>query len=132
MCRSSNSSDSSCNLTNSSLITVGYQLRFLALLCTRPTDLACTWYYYVMLCNLCVVKLLSTIPPVLLAYKSATCRLAILCSLIISQRRGFYTSGIHCNMVIQYLELMLLCLQQEYKIFLVSLSSHIESMLSQL
>ena len=48
MCRSS---DSSYNLTNSSLITVGYQLRFLTLFCTRSADLARTWYYYVMLCN---------------------------------------------------------------------------------
>ena len=31
--------------TDSSLVKVGYQLRFLTLLCT--VDLACTWYYYV-------------------------------------------------------------------------------------
>ena len=45
------SSDSSCNLTDSSQITVGYRLRFLALLCTRSADLACTWYYYLITCN---------------------------------------------------------------------------------
>ena len=42
------SSDSS---TDSSQITVGYQLRFLALFCTRSADLACTWYYYLIACN---------------------------------------------------------------------------------
>ena len=41
LCRSS---DSSYNSTDSLLVTVGYQLRFLALLCTRSADLACTWY----------------------------------------------------------------------------------------
>ena len=44
-------SDSSYNLTDSSLISVGYQLRFLASLYTRSADLACTWYYYVIACN---------------------------------------------------------------------------------
>ena len=41
LCRSS---DSYYNSTDSLLVTVGYQLRFLALLCNRSADLACTWY----------------------------------------------------------------------------------------
>ena len=45
VCRSS---DSSYNSTDSSLVTVGYQLHFLALLCA---DLACTWYYHAISCN---------------------------------------------------------------------------------
>ena len=45
------SSDSSCNSTDSSVVTVGYPLRFLALLCARSADLACTWYYYIIPCN---------------------------------------------------------------------------------
>ena len=48
VCRSS---DSSYNSTDSSLVTVGYRLRFLALLGTRSADLACMWYYYVIPCN---------------------------------------------------------------------------------
>jgi hypothetical protein len=44
-------SDRCYNSTNSSLITVGYQLRFLALLCARSADLACMWYYCVVPCN---------------------------------------------------------------------------------
>ena len=45
------SSDSSYNLTDSSLISVGYQLSFLALLCTRSADLVCTWYYNIVACS---------------------------------------------------------------------------------
>ena len=48
------SSDSSCNVTDSSQIIVGHQLRFLALLCmlcTKSADLACTWHYYLIACN---------------------------------------------------------------------------------
>jgi hypothetical protein len=43
-------SDSCYNSTDS---LVGYlsTTRFLALLCTRSADLACTWYYYVIPCN---------------------------------------------------------------------------------
>ena len=45
------SSDSSYNSTDSSLVIVGYRLRFLALLCTRFTDLACMWYCYIIAFN---------------------------------------------------------------------------------
>jgi hypothetical protein len=54
VCRSS---DSSSNLTDSSLFTVDYisttlpNLGFTFFVCTRSADLACTYYYYAIACN---------------------------------------------------------------------------------
>ena len=64
------SSDSSYNMTDSSLISVGYQLRFLALLCA---DLACTWLRN---CKQSVLVVTLYSNSVAWLYKLATCRLA--------------------------------------------------------
>ncbi len=80
-------SDSCHNSTNSSLITVDYQLHvhFLALLCTRPADLVCMHVVLIhsivqsvlMLMPILVITLYSTLSGWAYKFAIVLCRLAI-------------------------------------------------------